>query len=229
MSGWISRLDARGSTTFIRYTEEELQLLVPPGARLGPPDTTGGGEGLWLWACWEAAAEPLIEHDFPTSCRRVRTRFVVAMLEDEPRREAEAIMREQLEHAWALCEPRPNRPIEDRRALAHAGLLMALTAEIREAFPTMRRWPRNPARTRAAQTTDFERLLAPAAQPGPARAESPLSTKLVLRALLRVLHERVQHGRGVTASRLLEILGRPTEPAAPPPPTVDRDAVVTRS
>jgi hypothetical protein len=227
MSGWTSRRDGRGATTFISYSASDIELLLPPGVRLAVEPAGGGvkGSGLWIHARWTRSEEPMVELDAPRWLRRIRTAAVVAMVGEELRGEVAALMGNQLAQAWMLCEPRGHQPLEDRRAHKHAALLMSLTDEVSEAFPRERFWQLTAqvdARTAPLDFDGFLLRLCDTTLPREAPDDPALSTRLVARALLRIMWTRVSRRRSVTASQLLVWVGRPRGSCAP-------TAVVTHS
>jgi hypothetical protein len=139
MTAWVSRRDPRGRTTFVSYPANHIELLVPPGAAEPAYDELVG-HGLWWFGRWPRSEDVLIDFDPPAEARRVTTAVVVELIDDEFYDDVEAIMRQQLEDAWMLCQPAPGQPPDDRRTLRHAALLTSLHEEIRTAFPTEDPW-----------------------------------------------------------------------------------------
>lgn len=139
MTAWVSRRDPRGRTTFVSYSAECIELLAPPGEVEAAYDERAG-EGLWWLGRWPRSEDVLIDFDPPAEARRVTTVVVVELIDDEFHDDVEAIMRQQLEDAWMLCQPAPGRPADDRRTLRHAAMLTSLYEEMRAAFPAEDPW-----------------------------------------------------------------------------------------
>jgi len=205
MSVWTSRRDARGAHSFISYTATTIDVLAPPGSEFddrsdGRP---AGGTGLWTWARWERDDDTLLDVDEPLAYMRLRTAAVLARVGDGFRAEIGAIMREQLDHAWMLCDPHPARLVEDRRTRRHAAMLMQLSSEISEAFPDEDLWRTAEFPTGGVPDNydEFLRLLPGGREHTPVMAANSVSTWVIVFALARVLLARACGRRRMTRRR----------------------------
>ena len=227
MTAWTTRRDPRGGTTFISYSTDWIELLAPPGNHPCPRRWVDvDGDGLWWQGRWPRADDIVVDLDPPASARRVPTVVVLAMLDEPLHDDVVTVLRDQLQDAWALCQPDVGCPVDDRRAARHAGFVMQLHAELSNAFPhadvyDVLRLPQV-APTDPWAALDAIRCDLPATAPAPLD-ERDVSVRLLVVTLTRTVWARL---RGQRTVGTVDVVPRSSHsgacatippPVAPPP------------
>jgi hypothetical protein len=205
MSSWSSRRDIRGALSFISYAGPHVHVLLPPGTRLGvePPQTFSPGEGLWRHAGWKAHEDVIVDLDAPSFTHRLTTATSMRMLGAHHRADVIALMRDQLEQARLITEPRDGAPVPDRSAARQRWLLMALMAESREAFADETFWQLD------APTGEVPDTVAPFVEERPPGFDHEAVVKLgaLFLALIRMLwHKKVRQRQAVRYADLWALM-----------------------
>lgn len=190
MFGWDKRVSPESGVTFIWTADQRIEMLVPPGSgtdRWGV-DRSDLKAGLWLRVCWHHQLDDvLVDHDQPDRSQQTHTVKVLDELGKRWRDEVARVLLAQFEQLWALTRAQAGFPPEDRRAHAHAAVLMALTDEARAAFPEETFW-----KVRLPHREDAELVAWFYSADGRPAADPVVSGRDLLRFVLRAWMDRLR-------------------------------------